>query len=750
MLRTRQKQRSNRADGGWGADPGSGWGADPWGAAPAWGSPPQPGHCSCNCNCNSNAPPPTKPIKKQNVSDEPLAMESDDPEPEREDPEPFDGVVERKEHYLIREQIWSEDCEMWFPYDAARYEIPVPEQDLGNYFYVNIRHFVPGDEGELVLTNFSETLVKFLRTNYGGEFYDDSPERTADSLVPDLPILQAKLESIEDYLSSREATDSSDIAEKRAFAVSLGCQEAKKAAHPNERLDQFLKEVKEHVSVLTNYLLELYKPKAEKLALQLSDGCIEFDLLIFYYELNERYCLNSNDIDLATAFQLERRSYSYNSPNSGPRTKLSLSLSGNGYVWDGLSYSKIPVTTTIYSYRGTKDLGTLDCKLLTPEFKAALMDRGRLYTALAGCHYRSYRKDRIIVDRIGFDSDPEDYVREPNSDNEIPEFPDEDLWLLPSKVFGFNLTKKMWSDFFVTKVGPVAFDENAWDHLVLDAETKVPSSLEASCESNGGAGQVLIKSLVQVTRNSNTTTKIISDVITGKGGGLLCVLHGPPGTGKTLTAEAVAEHLKRPLYIAGAAELSTKPEILENKLKSILSLATVWDAVMLIDEADVFLEQRSLHEIERNSLVSVALRVLEYHRGVLFLTTNRIKTFDVAFLSRFSIAIKYPEHDLHSRRVIWRKFFELAGVKTEEREGNGSGRSTPTDMVKLENPATVASISDAELDALAEKQFNGRTIKNLVRTAQALALSSNEPMSKAHVDIVVKSQEKFLREFATA
>lgn len=85
-------------------------------------------------------------------------------------------------------------------------------------------------------------------------------------------------------------------------------------------------------------------------------------------------------------------------------------------------------------------------------------------------------------------------------------------------------------------------------------------------------------------------------------------------------------------------------------------------------------------------------------------------------------AIKYPEHDLTSRRVIWRKFFELAGVKTHD--AIGSGRSTPTDMIKLDHPAEVAVITDAELDKLAEKPFNGRTIKNLVRTAQALALSS--------------------------
>ncbi|KAF7328980.1 p-loop containing nucleoside triphosphate hydrolase protein [Mycena venus] len=698
-----------------------------WHPAPAF--PPQP--CVCNCNGQIIAPKKNMPVGDgHSDSDE----SSSDSEPE----EPFDGILERKEHYLIREQIWYEGLQRWVPYDSSRYEIPVPKQDLGTYFYVNIRHLLPGDEGELVLTHFSDTLLKFLRrvficmtegfpliywhfrTSYGDEFYSEIPERSADSLLPDIPILQKKLEAIASHLS--EELNDSTITDKRAFAVSLGCQEAKNETYPESHLDQFLKDTQEHVSVLTAYLLDLYKPKAEKLALQLADGCIEFDLLVFYYQINHRYYLYPCDMNSATGFTLESRAYRYCN-----RRKSSLSLSGSAYEWNGYSYSKIPISFMISSYHGTRDLASLDCQPMTPEMEAALTARGRLYTSLSGCHYRSHRKDRIIVDRRG--SDAQDDVRELNE--EFLDFPEEDLWLLPGRVYGFNLTQKIWSTFPVLEIKPVVFDENAWDHLVLDPETKV-----------------LIKSLVQVTRNSNTTSNIISDVITGKGGGLISVLHGPPGTGKTLTAEAVAEHLKRPLYIVGASELSTTPAVLEEKLKSILSLATAWDAVLLIDEADVFLEQRSLHEIERNSLVSVALRILEYHRGVLFLTTNRIKTFDVAFLSRFSIAIKYPEHDLDSRRVIWRKFFELAGVKTGDTDG--SGRSTPTDMVKLDDPTTVATISDAELDELAEKPFNGRTIKNLVRTAQALALSSGVPMSKTHVDVVVRSQEKFLREFATA
>ncbi|KAJ7902200.1 P-loop containing nucleoside triphosphate hydrolase protein [Mycena leptocephala] len=810
MMRTKQTRRRAQPSPGpsWGGAGDDGWDNGPggaplakdgWGSAPAFpGFPPQPVFPLqpriCNCNGQGITP-------KKNVGNEDSHL---DEEPE----EPFDGIVERKEHYLIREQIWYKELQRWVPYDSFRYEIPVPEQDLGTYFHVNIRHQLPGgkfdcnDDGELVLTDFSDTLLKFLRPSYGDEFYSEIPERSADRFLPDISIFQQRLAAIASHLS--EESNDSKITDKRAFVVSLGCREAKKETYPESHLDQFLKDAHEHISVLTAYLLDLYKPKrlkfmpdflqklnltyrAEKLALQLADGCIEFDLLIFYFHINHRYYLYPEDMNsvFGDRFHVgELCAYTYFN-----RRKSSLSLSGSAYEWNGYSYAKTPISFMISSYHGTRDLASLGCQPLMPEMEAALTARGRLYTSLVGCHYRSYGKDRIIVDtrrgsypipelneefsdfpeedltsldrqpltpemeapltardrlytgrhyrshrkdRIIVDtrrgSDPQDDVRELKG--AFLDFPEEDLCLLPGRVYGFNLTQKIWSTFPVLEIGPVVFDENAWDHLVLDPETKD-----------------LIKSLVRVTRNSNISSNIISDVITGKGGGLIAVLHGPTGTGKTLTAEAVADHLKRPLYIVGAAELSTTASALEERLQSILSLATAWDAVLLIDEADVFLEQRSLHEIERNSLVSVALRIFEYHRGVLFLTTNRIKTFDVAFLSRFSIAIKYPEHDLNSRRIIWRKFFELASVKTGDTEG--SGRSTPTDMVKLDDPTTVATISDAELDELAEKPFNGRTIKNLVRTAQALALSSGVPMSKTHVDVVVKSQETFLREFAT-
>lgn len=60
--------------------------------------------------------------------------------------------------------------------------------------------------------------------------------------------------------------------------------------------------------------------------------------------------------------------------------------------------------------------------------------------------------------------------------------------------------------------------------------------------------------------------------------------------GKTLTAEAVAELLERPLYVQGAGDLGFDAATLENRLRDTLEIARVWKAVVLIDEADIFLE----------------------------------------------------------------------------------------------------------------------------------------------------------------
>ncbi|KAI1254482.1 hypothetical protein MGN70_003886 [Eutypa lata] len=94
-----------------------------------------------------------------------------------------------------------------------------------------------------------------------------------------------------------------------------------------------------------------------------------------------------------------------------------------------------------------------------------------------------------------------------------------------------------------------------------------------------------------------------------------------------------------PLYSVTCSDIGTSLEAVEKYLGSVLHLGKKWNCVLLLDEADVFLEERTLSDLDRNSLVSVFLRTLEYYDGVLILTSNRVGTFDEAFQSRIQLAL---------------------------------------------------------------------------------------------------------------
>ena len=138
------------------------------------------------------------------------------------------------------------------------------------------------------------------------------------------------------------------------------------------------------------------------------------------------------------------------------------------------------------------------------------------------------------------------------------------------------------------------WDNTAFDALVLSQKQKK-----------------LIYSLVCQHAKKETS---FDDFIKGKGQGLIGLLAGTPGCGKTLTAEAVAEVTHKPLYVLSAGELGITPTSLENTLVRAFELAQMWDAVLLLDEAEVFLTQRNSSDIGRNALVSIFLRRLEYYQ----------------------------------------------------------------------------------------------------------------------------------------
>ncbi|TPX12726.1 uncharacterized protein E0L32_000903 [Thyridium curvatum] len=276
-----------------------------------------------------------------------------------------------------------------------------------------------------------------------------------------------------------------------------------------------------------------------------------------------------------------------------------------------------------------------------------------------------------------------------HENNEDYEITDTQALLAPARIRGFTLTEKLWAFFLVDNVCEVQWSENAFDDLELEYSVKKTV-------------QSLVKNHYQGKRETN--------LISRKGKGLVILLYGPTGTGKTFTAgltaalESVAEAVHLPLYYVGAGELDRDLHRTERKLQRILDIAKLWKAMVLIDEADVFLAKRTLDDVQRNGLVSVFLRVLEYHEGVVFLTTNRIRDFDSAFLSRVHLRIQYPPLNPVSREKIWRT--TLRNVK--------EAQEWPEDKYQY----------------LAETFIlNGREIANLSRTALSISQTDESPLT---------------------
>lgn len=158
---------------------------------------------------------------------------------------------------------------------------------------------------------------------------------------------------------------------------------------------------------------------------------------------------------------------------------------------------------------------------------------------------------------------------------------------------------------------------------------------------------------------------LLEDVVAGKSGGTTVLCAGPPGVGKTLTAEVYSEIVGRPLYRVHSGQLGLDVAQMEANLEAALTRAQRWGAVMLIDEADVYIKRRR-DDLRMNAVVGVFLRVLEYFDGLLFLTTNRVDDIDEAIVSRCIALIKYHMPDAAARGRIWRVMAAQFGLALDE------------------------------------------------------------------------------------
>ena len=282
----------------------------------------------------------------------------------------------------------------------------------------------------------------------------------------------------------------------------------------------------------------------------------------------------------------------------------------------------------------------------------------------------------------------------------------EERALLPSRLFGFILRSRKWASLHVDTLTPVKEEKDGFKKLRLPR----------------GHDRMLL-GLVEThfRRRENVIYEREEeddgfDVTRSKPRGLIILLHGAPGVGKTSTAECIAASNAKPLFPITCVDLGMSPEQVEGNLEMNFQLAQSWSCVLLLDEADVFLAERKKEDIQRNALVSVFLRALEYYTGILFLTTNRVGTIDEAFRSRIHMILYYPPLDWPQTKAIWEDNLEKATKRKD---------------MALNKDELLRYAEDLYQQQVHRHKvgWNGRQIRNAFQTAVALAEHDSHEMT---------------------
>ncbi|MCJ1268209.1 hypothetical protein MMC22_008095 [Lobaria immixta] len=413
--------------------------------------------------------------------------------------------------------------------------------------------------------------------------------------------------------------------------------------------------------------------------------------------------------------------------------------------YDGTNFGKAYASLSLYPYDGFKKVTSLEItpagylpKSENDSIRKRLIERGQKFWGFQGFRHQEYIGDtwvktsadesiRVIVDHAFHQRKNPNAVILDHSGS-IPgmkrakgnDLHAEDCSCETNTLELSQILDRMTSRYFYVRLGCLGM---LYD--IKNRELNISHLRNVQFGPKGFQNRVLdrkYKTIVQALVKSYVEKKSdFRDLVDGKGKGLVALLHGAPGTGKTLTAECVADHFKRPLYMVTCGDIGVSPPEVEKKLEEIFEYAVRWKAVLLLDEADVFLQERNYQDLTRNAIVSIFLRTLEYFDGILFLTTNRIGQFDEAFRSRLHLTLHLPNLNPSNQHRILCIFIHDLKISDEDKD----------ELIQSVGPLIKAD------------KLNGRQIRNTVRTAIALAKQNGEPLSTGHFEDVLEMTRNF-------
>lgn len=130
----------------------------------------------------------------------------------------------------------------------------------------------------------------------------------------------------------------------------------------------------------------------------------------------------------------------------------------------------------------------------------------------------------------------------------------------------------------------------------------------------------------------------------------------------------------------------------------------------------------------------VLLRVLEYYDGILILTTNRLKTFDIAVQSRVNFAIKYKDLDDKQKKAIYKTFIE------QLTDDNTTDKQQLLDWLDDDEQTE-------EYGGSPFKELNGRQIRNVLFSAASIAQGDSDKRLKLdHIKKILRETTNFVKD----
>jgi hypothetical protein len=196
--------------------------------------------------------------------------------------------------------------------------------------------------------------------------------------------------------------------------------------------------------------------------------------------------------------------------------------------------------------------------------------------------------------------------------------------------------------------------------------------------------------------------------------GVRALFTGPSGTGKTMAARILASLLSLDLYRLDLSSVVNKyVGETEKRLNQILTRAEELGVILLLDEGDSLLTQRTNVQTSNDRYANLEtnflLQRLDNFEGIVLVTTNAGDRIDGAFQRRMDVVIEFHPPEVLERWGIWQTHLP-------------ADHGVP--IVMLHEVASRCELS-------------GGQIRNTVLQASLLALSHGGRVTEGHLEAAI-------------